>query len=416
MAVPGAQPGAQPGVDAAQPGAPKEALFTRNFLLACVITLASFTSFYFLLTTLPVYITTIGGSEAEVGLIIGVFSATTVVLRPFIGRAADEHGRRAFVLAGNAILALAGGLYALTTSVVLLLSLRVFHGVGWASFGTSANTLVADIAPRSRRGEAMGYYGMFSNLAMAVGPALGVILMKSYSFAVLFAGSAAFAVLSLLLTLLLREKRANHPAALPATARSRAPGGLIERSALFPALVLTLTAITYGSIVSFVPLYAAKQGIDNPGLFFTVYAIVLILARGFTGQISDRFGRAIVIAPGLVLAAVALWLLSTASSQSTFVLVAVLYGLAFAAAQPALMALVVDRAAPNRRGAAMGTFSAAMDLGIGLGSVVWGIVAQMAGYHTLYLASGCVALLAAIVFVVGWRAQPRPTSAHLTTS
>jgi MFS family permease len=122
-------------------------------------------------------------------------------------------------------------------------------------------------------------------------------------------------------------------------------------------------------------------------------------------MLSDRFGRAVVIAPGLGLAALGLVVLSTATTLTAFLAVAVLYGLAFAAAQPAMMALVVDRAAPNRRGAAMGTFSMAMDLGIGLGSIVWGVVAQAAGYQAMYLAASVVALVALVVFVVGWRGQ-----------
>ena len=392
----------------------KERLFTANFLLACFITLASFASFYFLLATLPVYIVAIGGNEAQVGLIIGVFSGTTVLLRPFVGRAADDFGRRLFIVAGSAVLAAASALYPFASTVLLLLGLRVFHGVGWASFGTATSALVADVAPRSRRGEAMGYYGMFTNLAMAVGPALGVMLMQRYSFPVLFFAAAGVALVSVALALLVREPVRSAP---PAAAN---PGeGLIERSALFPALVLTLATITYGSIVSFLPLFATKQGIGNPGVFFTVFAFVLIVARGFTGRLSDRYGRAATIAPGLLLAALGLAMLSTASSLAAFLGVAVLYGLAFAAFQPALMALVVDRAAPHRRGAAMGTFSSAMDLGIGLGSVIWGVVAQLAGYEAMYLASAAVALLALAAFLLGDRrekALARSVGAHAEKS
>lgn len=386
----------------------REPLLTKNFVLACLITLASFSSFYFLLATLPVYVVReVGGSEAQVGLIIGVFSGASVLLRPLIGWAADDWGRRAFIVAGNAVMALSGGLYSLTRTVPLLLGLRVFHGVGWAAFGTATNALVADVVPRGRRGEAMGYYGMFSNLAMAVGPALGIALMTSFSFNVLFAASASLGLVALSLSLFVSDPvRPARPEGPGAAAAQRSGEGVIERSALFPGLVLALTAVTYGSIVSFLPLYAFSMKItDNPGVFFTVYAVVLIVARGFTGQAADRYGRGAVIAPGLLLVAVALWVLAVADSLALLLLVAVLYGLAFAAVQPAIMAMVVDRAAPHRRGAAMGTFSAAMDLGIGGGSIMWGVVAQTAGYHAMYVASGSVALLALAVFLVGMRGR-----------
>lgn len=379
----------------------KEKLFTADFLLVSFTTLAAFFSFYFLMATLPIYVIRIGGTEAQVGLILGVFGATAVALRPFVGKATDDHGKRLFILAGNGLLCIASGLYTLIVSVPLLLGLRVFHGVGWASFTTASSALAADLAPRSRRGEAMGYFGMFSNLAMAAGPALGVVLMNSYSFPVLFASAAGVALLATLLSLRLKEPLRSAQQVPPKGSNQ----GVIEHTALFPAAVLFLTTITYGSIVSFLPIFATRQGIDNPGLFFTAYAITLIAARSFTGQLSDRFGRTVVIAPGLGLAAIALWILSTASSMAAFLVVAALYGLAFAAIHPTLMAFVVDRAAPHRRGAAMGTFSTAMDLGISTGSFLWGFVAQTAGYGTMYVASGIVALIALVVFLIGAKSR-----------
>ncbi len=243
----------------------------------------------------------------------------------------------------------------------------------------------------------MGYFGMFSNLAMAVGPAAGLALMNSFSFNFLFAASAGIALVAVILAVPIQEPARQGPH------RGRQTGGIIERTALFPSLVLALTAVTYASIVSFLPLYATRNGIENPGPFFTVYAVTLILSRGFTGQLSDKYGRGAVIIPGLGLAAVAMWLLSASATMPMLLLVAVLYGLAFASIQPALMALVVDKAPPTRRGAAMGTYSSAMDLGIGVGSVVWGVVAQVAGYEAMYVASGCFALAALVAFLVGNR-------------
>ncbi|MGE5618458.1 MAG: MFS transporter [Sphingomonadaceae bacterium] len=383
-----------------------ERLFSRDFLLASLVTLSTFSSFYLLLATLPVYVVQVGGTEADVGLVMGVMSVTAVLLRPFVGKAADDHGKRPFILGGTALLAIVSALYSVARAVPLLLGLRVFHGIGWAAFGTATSAVVADVSPRARRGAAMGYYGMFTNLAMAVGPALGVMLMNSFGFTVLFAASAGLAVVSVLLGTGIHEPaRRSSPG--PA---DRANQGIIERTALFPALILALTAMTYSSIVSFLPIYATKQGIENPGLFFTAYATVLLVARGFTGQLSDRYGRVAVIAPGLVLAALGLWLLAVADSLAAFLAVALLYGLAFAAIQPALMALVVDRAPPARRGAAMGTFGTAMDLGIGAGSFVWGFVAQTAGYGTMYTLAGIVALGALGLFLAGARGRATRTT------
>jgi len=386
-------------------------------VFACLATFCSFASFYLLLPTLPVYILAIGGSESEVGLLIGVFSATAVLLRLLIGRASDTFGRRGFILGGFAVLTASSALYMLAQSVPSLLLVRMVHGAGWAACGTAINALVADIVPASRRGEALGYFGMFSSAAMGIGPAVGVALMKRQGFDELFVVAALIALMALLLGLGLRESArrrgaVGEPALMPVLVRSAAGarqrgalGGLIEVSALFPSGVLALATAGYGAIVAFISIFATRRGLDNPGWFFSVYALTLVLSRGFLGRLSDRHGRAAVIVPGLLLTALCLALLPVAHGVAAFLALAAVYGLGFAAMQPALMALVVDRSSPGRRGPAMGMFATAMDLGIGAGSLVFGLVAAWGGYELMYRAAAGLTLVTVAWFVAGSRAK-----------
>lgn len=383
-------------------------IFTVTFIFACLSTFACFSGFYLLVTTLPVYVKHLGGSDGEVGLTVGLFSASAVLFRLPFGRAADRHGRRAYIVAGTLGLVACSALYHFTHSVAALISLRLLHGAAWAAYGTAVNALVADIVPRERRGEALGYYGMFANLAMAVGPALGFAVITTWGFFELFLATAAISLVGLLLALPIREAP---PVTSPSFIGSSADAltrPLIERSALFSTFVLTLAAMSYAAIGSFLPIYATGRGLANPGWFFTANAVTLVAARGLTGKLSDRYGRAAVIAPGLVLAALGLGLLSVATSMVSFLLIAVVYGLGFAAMQPTLMALIVDRVPAGRRGTAMGMFAIAMDLGIATGSLVWGFVAQLVGYEVMYVAAGALTLVAFLVFVVGVRRTSVP--------
>lgn len=376
-------------------------IFTPNFIIACATNFVSFGSFYFLLATLPVYVVEVGGSESETGFVIGAFALAALLLRPFVGQMADRWGRRLLILSGAGVLVASGLLYNATVSVSSLLALRVLHGAGWAALGTGLATLIADIVPETRRGEAVGYYGMSTNLAMSIGPALGVVIHRVRGFSTLFFSSAAVALVAVVLSLSLSD---------PFRRRSGDPpgrGAILERSALFPSLVMGLMALTYASIISFLPLFAAKQGIENPGIFFTIFAVVIIVARGPLGRLSDRRGRGTVVVPGLVALAVGLAVLAFASSLPLFSVVALLYGVGFAAVQPALMAFTIDRVKPESRGAAMGTYIAAMDLGIGVGSFLWGFVAQFSGFSVMYLSAGGVALAAAIAFLLGCRHQSK---------
>jgi MFS family permease len=336
-----------------------------------------------------VYVEGLGATAAQVGGIMAVMSATAVILRPFVGKAADARVGRRFITVGLVVLAVANAAYGLTHSLPPVFLLRIAHGVGWAVFGTAAYAFVAHIVPAERRGEAMGYYGMASNLAMAVGPALGAWVMARSGFPVLFGVAAALALAGFGLSLGLEKLPAGPPAV---------EGALLERSALLPSLVYALFCVTYGAVISFLPLYARARGITHPAWFFTTYALTLILTRSLTGWLSDRHGRARVIVPGLLLAAVALVIFAFASTLAAFLLVSVLYGLALAALQPAMLALVVDRAPAGRRGAAMGTFTMGIDLGIASGAGLGGLVAARFGFSTMYLLAAGVALLAVLSF------------------
>lgn len=368
-----------------------EKLFTKNFVLTSLSTFTIFTSFYFLLVTLPIYILQLGGSESEVGLIIGVFTISAVLLRPFIGREVDRRGRKNILVAGTVVFLLSMLLYNYVTSVISLLLLRVFHGIGWGAATTASSTLIADIAPPSRRGEAMGVFGIAANVAMAIGPALSFLLLYASGapdFPGLFTAGAAIALVSLILVLPISET---------VVARPRTP--LFSREALLPSALMFTVTLTYGSIVSFLSLFVQKEGAGNPGVFFSVLAVTLILVRALAGKLSDIKGRKFVLIPGMIIITLGLWVLAMAGSLWIFLAAALLYGLGFGLVHPTMMAFLVDRVGEKGRGAAMGTFTAAFDLGIGTGSIVLGVVLQFFGFSIMYLLGGLIVLIGAVWFI-----------------
>jgi MFS family permease len=352
---------------------------------------------YLLLATLPLYVIAVGGTVADAGIVLACFTLTAVALRPVIGRLSDRRAKKVIMLAGAAVLAASSLLYEPATSVPLLMAVRVLHGVGWAAFGTAASALAADLAPLSRRGEAMGYFGVGMNVAMAVGPALGVFLVGRAGYGALFLTAMVMAVAAVISTAGIREPgREPGHAALQIGWRS-----FILPSALFPSAVLFTNALTYASVVALLPLFAEEAGLGNPGLFFTVFSVVVLVLRGPLGRVSDKRGRVAVVAPGLLFTFVALLVLSRAESMTWLLVVAVLYAIGVGAAQPTLMAMTVDRARPQERGAAMGTFTTSMDLGIGVGSVVWGMAAEAFGFPAMYVAASLLGLVGLAVLLAG---------------
>lgn len=425
-------------------------IFTREFLLTCLASLCGYASFYILLGTVPLYVKHVGGSELQVGLVVGVFSAVSLCVRMPLGRACDEMGKRPFMLAGAIVLALCGIVYSQASSVGALIGSRALHGIGWALFGTAVYALVAETIPASRRGEAMGYYGISSNIAMALGPAIGFAILQGDRFGAVFTFSSAMAVLAFLLTATIREKSAAAEGVangegdglsaescreqrahvgearageachachafeadrrIHADHRHRAHADphagprhhpMLEKSALLPSIVMGVVTISYSAIVSFLPLYAKANGVENPGFFFTVYALALVASRTFTGRLSDRYGRAAVILPGIGLIAVALMLAAPLARGVVGVgVIGALFGMGFATVQSSIMAMIADRAAPGHRGAAMGTYMTALDLGIGLGAMLCGLLSNSLGFAMMFAIAGGTAIAAMALFFV----------------
>ena len=323
---------------------------------------------------------------------MGVFAFTALISRPFAGQAADIWGRKIVMIVGGVGLALSPLLYIFISSIAPLIVIRLMQGMSFGIISTATSALVADSVPPKRRGEAVGYFAMSNNLAMAAGPVLGIIIMNSLGFTNLFLISASIGLMAFVFSVIVRE-----PERQPGLISFKRPP-IIIRSALFPTSVLYFFALSYGAVNTFVPLYAVNRGLTNPGLFFAVMAIGMLLLRSYAGQLSDRFGRGAVAVPGLIITAISLVLLSKASSLPMFLGIAALYATGMACTQTPLMALTIDRVKPELRGAAMGTFMSAMDAGIGSGAMLWGVVVGLWGYSQMYLLSSLMPLIGVGLF------------------
>lgn len=375
---------------------PEGQIWNRTFILTLTVSFLLFLSMYMLLPTLPLYAQTIGGNETVAGTIVGLFTLSAVLVRPWFGNLLDRKGRKVILMVGASIFLLSVAAYNLAFSIVTLLALRALHGIGWGASTTASSTIASDVIPASRRAEGMGYFGIAATIAMSVGPALGLYLIKDNGYSVLFTGAAILAALGLVGSFFINYEQ---PRKDQEEAKSlSAKGVFLEKTVIPPAIVLFFITLTYGGIVTFLPAYADSQGVENIGIFFTVYALVLLFGRPFIGKLADRYGGQKFLTPGILLIATALLLLVKASSLPVFLLVGVIYGLGFGTVQPILNALVISLAPPERRGVANATFAVAMDLGIGLGAVILGFLAQHLGYVYMYGSSAVFALFALVMY------------------
>ncbi|MHB8072734.1 MFS transporter [Desulfosporosinus fructosivorans] len=375
---------------------PEGQIWNKTFFLIMLVSFLMFLSMYMLLPTLPLYAQTLGGNETVAGTIVAVFTLSAVLVRPWFGNLLDRKGRKLILIIGVGIFFVSALAYNLVFSIITLLVLRVVHGIGWGASTTATGTIASDVIPAVRRSEGMGYYGISATIAMSLGPALGLYLVEYRSYSVLFTGSAILAALGLVGSFFI-----NYEIPRKVQVEVKVPlvkGVILEKTAIPPAVVLFFITLTYGGIVSFLPSYATYRGVENIGIFFTVYALVLLLGRPIIGKLADRYGAQKFLVPGILMIATALLILVKASSLPMFLLVGVVYGLGFGTVQPILNALVISLSPPERRGAANATFAVAMDLGIGIGAVMLGFLAQKMGYEYMYGCSAIFALLALVMY------------------
>ena len=388
---------------ALSPAEGTESLFSRNFLVLCISTLLFFESMFLLLAILPVFIVQeLHGTESQVGMVLGVFALAAVMIRPTSGWLVERWNRKLGLILGTVIYCIGPLLYTMAESVPMMIGFRLFHGLGIALFTTASSVLVADIAPPSRRGEAMGYYGMMMNVAMATGPVLGAALVERSGFTQLFWLSALLALASLLVVALLSEPPRT-PRHAPADPSKRA--SLLSRSAVFPGFIAICMTMSFGAVLSFLPLFVQDRELGNPGLYFIVYSIAVIVARPVSGKWSDRFGRAPVIIPGLIFLTIAMTVLAYTTSVPVLLSVAALQGLGFGTVQPALMAFCVDRSTEQDRGPALATLMMAFDIGHGLSSIGLGLLLEQTNFTSMFLFTAGVSLLGAVTLAGSMKRQ-----------
>lgn len=373
-----------------------ERLWTRSYILMIAATALLFTSFYMLYPTLPQFITKIGGTDSDVGLAMGVFMLASVLCRPLVGGLLDRYGRRPFIVIGFLLFSVAMYLYGWVGGVVGLMGLRVLHGVSWAFSSTANQTAITDMIPTARRGEGLGWLGMAMTLAMAVGPAIGLWIEQSMSFRALFLLGTGLSSMALLLTLgarmpVLHMQRTIDP-------RSYIP----DRSMLPIMAAVFFVFVAYSSVSTFLPLFTKSINV-NSGIFFLVFAATLGLTRPLGGRLSDRFGEAAVIAPALAIAVLGMIALSLSGGLLGVLISAVLFGIGYGSAQPVLQSFALRLVGSNRRGMANASVTTATDLGIGLGAMMLGTIAQHTSYRGVFIVAAASVAASLLVFSLGRR-------------
>jgi MFS family permease len=361
-------------------------LFTAAFVALSVAELAYFTAFGLLIPVVPLFAADpLGAGPAGVGVAVGAFSVMALLLRPIAGRLADRHGRRPLLVAGGLLFAAVTAAHLLATSLAILVLLRLLLGIAEALFFVAATAALADLAPTHRLGEALSYNSLSLYLGIALGPALGELLLTVGGFRLAWIGGACLAMIATLLALRIGETAGPSPDGVHLP--------LIRRDMLAPGLAFLTGLAGSAGFLAFVALQARQVGLGGAGMVLAVYGLVVIGCRIIFAKLSDRLAPLRLAAVALTLCAAGLSVTGLVPTAAGLMAGAAILAIGVAFLTPAFYRAIMSRVQPNERGTAAGTFSLFVDLGLGGGPLLLGLVAASAGITAAFTAA---ALLAAI--------------------
>jgi MFS family permease len=237
-------------------------IFNRNFSLVFLGQFAFSSAFHILIPTLPIHLLRSGSVETEIGVLIGVFSVSSLIIRPSVGRALLRIPERNFMIAGSLFFGLSSTAYLVAPPFWPFFMVRILQGIGLAFFNTASITLVANISPDAHRGQSFGYFYLAFNFAFALAPSLGMFIINNFSLTVLFCFSAGLSLCSLFITTKLPKREINVP-----IDSSILDESFFSRKAIPPAVMVFFAHIIWGALTAFFPLYALNHGVSNPGFF-----------------------------------------------------------------------------------------------------------------------------------------------------
>lgn len=383
----------------------KEPVVTPAFVFAWLVNFAQFMIFYVLVTTMAGYaIKEFAANNASAGLASSAFVIGATGARVFSGFLVDAVGRRRVLFTALVLVIATCAFYIPANSLGLLIAVRIIHGIGYAFASTAVMAVAQSVIPNARRAEGTGYFALGTTLATAIGPALGLWLVGSVGYTTMFQVVVGMSIVAFLLSLLVRS-----PDPKGADAHHHRPtfslSAIVHPKVAPIGFFMLLVGICYAGVITYLNSYSEDNGlVTGAKYFFLAYALVTLVMRFLLGRIQDQKGDNIVIYLGLVTFAIALVVLAFSTQDWMVVLAGALTGLGYGSLMPAAQAISVKAVEPHQMGAGISTLFLLLDVGVGFGPILLGMIVSATSYQAMYtMLAGLVVVSAAVYFLVHGR-------------
>lgn len=382
----------------------KDKLFTSSYTCILVANFMIFLGFWTLIPILPFYLKEYYEcTESQMGLILCCYTVTALCIRPFAGYLLDSFKRKPLYMLAYTLFCICFLGYTLTNTILLFIIIRALHGMAFGGATVGGNTIVVDIIPASRRGEGLGYYGLTNNIAMSIGPITGLFLLDIISYNEIFLTALGMTIIGLTLASFVKC-----PQKTKVTRQPVSFNRFILSKGIPASITLTLLSIPYGATTNYIALYSHELNIEtNSGLFFTLMAIGMGVSRIFSGKYVDKGYACNAISTGFFFVTTAFIILSICPCflkinlnlcYASFFTVPALLGIGFGTMFPAYNTLYINLAEKNQRATATSTYLTSWDIGIGIGMLTGGVIAEKFSFDKVYLFGTLLCIISMIYF------------------
>lgn len=378
----------------------KVRLFTGNYLKVWIANFMMYFSFYFVTPLLPLYLRDVfHADKAMIGLVLSGYSVAALAIRFFSGYIVDRFSRKKVLMISYASFALFFAGYYITGSIILFAVIRTLHGAPFGLTSVSSNTVAIDVLPSQRRGEGIGYWGLSNNFAMAVGPSLSLLLYSRFNdYNLLFTVSLLCALLGLLINSFVDCKY--RPPVMEKKKMSLDRFVLIQGWS--QGICIALIAMSYGILSTYIAIYS-KDVLNittGTGTFFMLFAIGLILSRVVGVKALSRGFATRNATYGVIVVAIGYAIFAFWQNLYGYYISAVVIGFGQASMYPAVQTMFLNMTTNDKRGTANATILTSWDLGIGIGIIFGGYVAEhLGGYKSAFIMAATVSLMSVVFFL-----------------
>lgn len=379
-----------------------EPLLTRAFVTLTLSDLAYFTAAGVLLLATPLFAAgPLGGDTAAVGLAMGSFSVTTLLLRPWVGRWTDRHGRRPLLVGGAAGFAVVVLAHLFVTGLGGLVAVRLALGVAEACYFVAGFAALADLAPPARAGEALSLNSLALYIGVGVGPLLGQGVLHVGGYAAAWWTAAGLTAVATALAVAVPETHGAAEADAPDTP-------LLHRATLLPGAALGCGVTAMSGFMAFSVLLAREVDARPWSLALLLFGATVVVCRTVFARLPDRVEGTRMVTAALATSAAGMLLIGTFPSTAGLLTGAVACGVGSAFVTPAVFGLVFRAVPPAERGSAAASVSLFLDLALSGGPMLLGVAAAATDLPGGFALMGLVPAAGALFLVAGGRERVAP--------